>query len=74
MEPKKKRGRPKKVKIEDLVKEAEELKDVKELVEPVEEFQYSYELFKKSVDEFIDTRNDGEAELVKKIKEWRYRR
>lgn len=73
MEKKNKGGRPKKITIESLVSQAEELKQVKQLVEPVEEVQYSWELLKKNIDEFIYNK-PKDSELVKQLKEWRYRR
>jgi len=69
---KKKRGRPKKVTIESLVSQAEELKQAEQLSEPVEEFQYSYWILRENIEEFIREKPE-DSKLVKMLKEWRNR-
>ena len=69
---KKKGGRPKKVRIEDLVTEAQELAKVKELEKPVEEFVYSYENFRKNVDDFINEK-PVESSTVRLLKKFQNR-
>lgn len=69
---KKKGGRPKKVRIEDLVTEAQELAKVKELEKPVEEFVYSYENFRKNIDDFINEK-PVESSTVRLLKKFQNR-
>ena len=69
---KKKVGRPKKVRIEELVTEAQELAKVKELEKPVEEFVYSYENFRKNIDDFINEK-PVESSTVRLLKKFQNR-
>jgi len=69
---KKKIGRSKKITIESLVSQAEELKQVEQLNEPVEEFQYSYWILRENIESFIREKPE-DSKLVKMLKEWRNR-